>query len=92
MSISKHEWIRFLKNDVAPALGCTEPVCVALCAANAAKHMTQAPDRIQVTVNPNIYKNGMSAGIPSFHKVGLAYAAALGACLKNPEKKLEKQT
>ena len=89
MPITKNELISFLKNDVAPALGCTEPVCVALCAANAAKYMTQMPERIQVTVNPNIYKNGMSAGIPNFHSVGLDYAAALGAYLQNPEKKLE---
>lgn len=89
MTINKSQLILFLKNDVAPALGCTEPVCVALCAANAAKYMTQLPEHIRVTVNPNIYKNGMSAGIPNFHRVGLEYAAALGAYLKNPEKKLE---
>ena len=89
MPITKSELISFLKADVAPALGCTEPVCVALCAANAASYLTQPAEHIQVTVNPNIYKNGMSAGIPNFHKVGLEYAAALGAHLKNPEKKLE---
>ena len=88
MSITKTELIAFLKGDVAPALGCTEPVCVALCAATAASHMTGKPERIQVTVNPNIYKNGMSAGIPNFHKIGLEYAAALGAFLQNPQKKL----
>ena len=86
MPITKSELVNFLKNDVAPALGCTEPVCVALCAANAANHMTHMPERIQVTVNPNIYKNGMSAGIPNFHSVGLDYAAALGAFLQNPER------
>lgn len=89
MSISQYDLIRFLKSDVMPALGCTEPVCVALAAANAAEHLIKDPYRISVIVNPNIYKNGMSAGIPNFDKVGLEYAAALGTCLKNPDKKLE---
>ena len=89
MHITEESLLRFLRSDVAPALGCTEPVCVALCAANAAAHLDAPAERIEVTVNPNIFKNGMSAGIPNFHRVGLEYAAALGALLCNPEKSLE---
>jgi L-cysteine desulfidase len=89
MRIDKEQLIQFLKKDVAPALGCTEPVCVALCAAHAAKQFTTSLQRAEVVVNPNIYKNGMSAGIPNFDRVGLEYAAVLGTLLKNPEKSLE---
>lgn len=86
----ENQWIvELLRKDVVPALGCTEPVCVALCAAYAAREVTEEIVSIQVSVNAGIYKNGMSAGIPHCSEVGLDHAAAIGACLKNPEKQLE---
>lgn len=87
--------IELLRADVVPALGCTEPVCVAVCAATAADALAQArgaavvPASIDVEVNPGLYKNGMSAGIPHCAGVGLDRAAALGAQLLVPANALE---
>ncbi|NJB68867.1 L-cysteine desulfidase [Desulfobaculum xiamenense] len=67
--------------EVAPALGCTEPVAIALAAAAAASLLDHPePDAIEVWVDPNIYKNGLAVIIPGTGGlVGLDTAAALGA-------------
>jgi len=87
--MTKEQMLQLLRQDVVPALGCTEPVCVALCAAMAGSVLKGTPISLQVEVNPGIYKNGMSAGIPNCTSVGLPWAAAIGLQLKNPAKQLQ---
>ena len=87
--MTKEQMLQLLRQDVVPALGCTEPVCVALSAAQAAKVLEEPVRSIHVEVNSGIYKNAMSAGIPNCTQVGIPWAAAIGANLKNPEKSLE---
>ena len=87
--MTKEQMLALLKRDVVPALGCTEPVCVALCAATAAAVLEDELDSVSIEVNPGIYKNAMSAGIPGCAKVGIPWAAAIGVFLRNPRKGLQ---
>jgi L-cysteine desulfidase len=76
-----------LKLEVAPALGCTEPVAVALAAAAARAQLPNKPlDYIEVWVDPNIYKNGIAVTVPGTGGlVGLDRAAAIGAIGGDPD-------
>ena len=71
-------FLEVLKNGVKPALGCTEPVAVGLATAKAFEVVKGQIENIEVSVSPNIYKNGMGVGIPGTKEIGLAFAAALG--------------
>ncbi len=70
--------LKILHDQVKPALGCTEPGAVAYASAMARDILGEDPEFVQVTVNNNILKNGMSVGIPGTIHRGLDFAAALG--------------
>jgi L-cysteine desulfidase len=80
-----------LSMEVAPALGCTEPSAIALAAAAAASLLSnEAPEQIQLWVDPNIYKNAFAVSIPGADgESGLGLAAALGAVGGDPTLGLE---
>ncbi len=89
MSI-KENILYIINNEVKPAIGCTEPVAIALCAAAATSCIAGSSiDLVEVYLSSNIYKNGMNVGIPNSNEIGLDVAAALGAAKQNYEKGLE---
>ncbi|SHJ76892.1 L-cysteine desulfidase [Dethiosulfatibacter aminovorans DSM 17477] len=80
--------LKLLRSDVKPAVGCTEPVAIALVVAAATSAITEELDEVIVKISPNIYKNGMNVGIPGIDRTGLDVAAALGAVIGNHKKGL----
>ena len=87
MDIEKY--IEILKNEVKPALGCTEPIAVAYAAAKAKEALGKTPESIEVQVSGNIVKNAMGVGIPGVASKGVDIAAALGATAGDASKKLQ---
>lgn len=83
------EILALMRQEVVPALGCTEPAAVALAASFAASVFPAAYDDITVIVSQNILKNGMGVGIPNTGLIGLEIAAALGLIVAKPEKELQ---
>lgn len=78
-----------LQREVVPAIGCTEPMAVALCTARARELLEHLPDRIEVRLSANILKNAMGVGIPGTGMIGLPVAIALGARIGRSEYGLE---
>ena len=71
--------IALINREVVPAIGCTEPVAVALCVAKATEILGTVPAKIEVALSGNMLKNAMGVGIPGTGMIGLPIAMALGA-------------
>ena len=78
-----------VKQEVVPALGCTEPISLALASAVARTYLGKAPERIEAKVSANLMKNGMGVTVPGTGTVGLPMAAAIGALGGDAEGGLE---
>jgi len=78
--------IDILKEHVRPSMGCTEPAAVARTAAVARRAIGGEIQRVRVTVDPRIFRNGLSVGlpVPGQHR-GNLMAAALGAIAGDPD-------
>ena len=87
--MTNEQIISLIKREVVPAIGCTEPVAVALCTAHAVEALGQRPERIDVRLSANILKNAMGVGIPGTGMSGLPIAVALGALIGKSEYGLE---
>ena len=92
MEIDKQTRARILalvRREVVPAIGCTEPMAVALCTARATEQLGCRPEKIEAQLSANILKNAMGVGIPGTGMTGLPIAIALGALVGKSAYRLE---
>ena len=85
----REQIIHLIKREVVPAVGCTEPVAVALCVAKATETLGALPESLDLHLSGNIIKNAMGVGIPGTGMIGLPIAIALGALIGKSEYRLE---
>ena len=84
------KYVQILKEELRPAMGCTEPIAIAYAAAKVRCALGALPDRLQVEVSGNIIKNVKSVVVPHTGGLrGIAAAAAVGVVAGDPEAELE---
>ncbi len=83
-------YLNILKEELMPAMGCTEPIAVAYAAARAATVLGERPDRVTIEASDNIVKNVKSVVVPNTGGMrGIAAAAAAGIAAGDADKQLE---
>ncbi|KAA0955602.1 serine dehydratase subunit alpha family protein [Sporosarcina sp. ANT_H38] len=87
--MGKDKILALIEKELVIALGCTEPVAIALAAATAKSYVNGEIEELIVKASGNIIKNAKSVGIPGMSGKGLEFSAAIGAVAGNPKRKLE---
>ena len=83
-------YVSILKEELLPAMGCTEPIAVAYAAAVAARELGCTPETVEIRVSGNIIKNVKSVVVPNTGGLrGLAAAAAAGIVAGDADRQLE---
>lgn len=83
-------YVQILKEELLPAMGCTEPIAIAYCAAIAGKTLGVLPERVLVEASGNMIKNVKSVVVPNTDGLrGIEAAAAAGLVAGNPDRLLE---
>lgn len=83
-------YVRILKEELIPAMGCTEPIAIAYASAKAREVLTEIPDHVEIEVSPNIIKNVKAVVVPNTNGLkGIASAAAAGIIGGDASKRLE---
>ncbi|HDL7797732.1 TPA: serine dehydratase subunit alpha family protein [Yersinia enterocolitica] len=87
--LNSNLFINWLRKEVSPALGCTEPVAIAFAAAYAKKHLSEPCEKVTGFISANLYKNAMGVTIPGTTCSGISMVAAIGLFGGDSSKGLE---
>lgn len=79
-SLSMDKYLKLLRKELRPAMGCTEPAASALAGAKAAELLGGKPTSLSVVTSRDMVKNAMGVGLPNCSLKGIQAAVALGAC------------
>lgn len=85
----RNDILELINHEVTPAVGCTEPIAVALACAKVAQLLGTIPESMDIYLSANVLKNAMGVGIPGTGMSGLPIAIAMGAIVAKPELGLE---
>ncbi len=86
--MDKRTLLATVRKEIERTTGCTDPVAIALAVSRAARELGSVPQRVDVTVSPNIYKNAVGVGVPGAGRKGVDVPAALGAVVDRSEARL----
>lgn len=86
---TRRQLIDLIKREVVLATGCTEPGAVALCVTKARETLGREPEKVEVYLSKNVYKNAMGVGIPGTGMIGLPIAVAIGIVAGDSNRQLE---
>lgn len=85
----RDEIVLLIKQEVTPAIGCTEPIAVALAVTKVKELLAAIPEKIEIWLSANVLKNAMGVGIPGTGMAGLPIAIAMGVLVGKSEYGLE---
>ena len=89
-SILYQQYVSILKEELRPAMGCTEPIALAYAGALARKLLGAEPERVLVAVSGNIIKNVKSVIVPNTGGLrGIAAAVCAGIVAGDPDRELQ---
>lgn len=88
--VKYEQYLQILREELLPAMGCTEPIAMAYAAAKARQVLGKLPDKIDIVISGNIIKNVKSVVVPNTGGLkGIAAAIAAGTVVGDADKQLE---